>query len=123
MTTKIADGTPVLMIGQTDEKAAPVRENTDHLSECLVGNFVCFATTWARVAPAAEVTVPVLTGKESGVEVRKHSEAPMSYQRRMWIVRVGGVYVGHYNTKRDGLAAAAVAVAVLGWHAAQVVAA
>lgn len=117
MTTRtVPAGTLVLMVGQKDTKAAPVQPG-DGAHECLVGSWFSFATTWARVAPADEVEVLSFTGKEDGVEVRRYEESAFAYERRMWLARVAGVFVGLYKTQRDALAAAGVAAGVLDWHA------
>ena len=112
----IPAGTLVLMVGQKDTKAAAVQPG-DGAHECLVGSWFSLVTTWARVAPADEVDVLTFTGEEDGVEVRRYAESVFAHERRMWLARVAGVYVGLYKTKREALAAAGVAAGVLDWHA------
>ena len=112
----LTDGTLVLRIDQQDTKAHPVKTHKDENGRPgveLAGGALVILTDWDRIAPAAEVTIEDTI---LGAVARKWTEAPYSYQRKMWTLTVRGTWVGTYDTKRDALAAARIASAVLAYH-------
>ena len=115
-TKTIKDGTLVLMIDQANEKANPVKTMHDEEGRPGVefhGGVLTMLTSWDRIAPIDELK---LEDTIVGVDCHKWTNAAYSYQRKLWVLNVRGAHVGTYDTKRDALAAARVASAVLAWH-------
>jgi hypothetical protein len=113
---KLTDGTLVLMIDQADEKANPVLTMNDESGRpgvVMYGGVFRMITDWDRIAPVDELK---LEDTIIGVDCHKWSNAPYPYQRKLWILNIRGTHVSTYNTKRDALAAARVASAVLAYH-------
>ena len=116
--SKLADGTLVLMIGQADTAAHPVRAYDDEEGRPGVeyaGGVLTMMTEWNQLAPAAEVTLPDTV---ANAEVRRNTEAAVAWQRKYWIARLGSVWVGEFRTKTEALAAVRVAAGVLAWQQA-----
>ena len=112
----LTDGTPVLMIDQANEKANPVITMDDENGRpgvVMFGGVLTVLTDWDRIAPADAVK---LEDTIIGVETRKWTNASYSYQRKLWILNIRGTHIGTYDTKREALAAARVASAVLAYH-------
>jgi hypothetical protein len=113
-TKTLTDGTLVLMIDQTNEKANPVKTMEDERAGVVFhGGLLVMITAWDRIAPADEVKLEDVI---VGVETRKWIEAVYPYQRKLWILNVRGTHVGTFDTKREALAASRVASAVLAYH-------
>ena len=115
-TKTLTDGTLVLMIDQATPTANPVKTMNDEDGRPGVefhGGVLTMLTSWDRIAPIDEV---VLEDTIVGVETRKWTEAAYPYQQKLWLLNVRGTHVSTYKTKRDALAAARIASAVLAYH-------
>lgn len=123
---ELQEGTPVVMIGDTEVNRERPRRLVRYESQGdrrvalveVVRNALTFVTDAGNVAPLSDSFVPFTPGQVAErAQVFRDTTHPVPHVRRAWSVVVDGAgLVGRYDTKREGVAAAGIALAVVEWR-------